>query len=115
MPEAATYAAKLNDELEDICANSNGRLYGFATVPVADPQAAANEVRRIRNHRHIKGLILGTSGAGKGLDDVGLEPLLGAMEETGLLGFIHPHYGVGTEHFHNTGHALFLALGTLAI
>ena len=25
--------------------------------------------------------------------------------------FLHPHYGVGNEHFHNTGHALFLALG----
>lgn len=33
------------------------------------------------------------------------------MEKLGLTIFLHPHYGVGNEHYHNYGHALFLALG----
>jgi predicted TIM-barrel fold metal-dependent hydrolase len=32
-------------------------------------------------------------------------------EDSGYTIFLHPHYGVGTEHYHDSGHALFLALG----
>ena len=34
-----------------------------------------------------------------------------AIEENNLMVFLHPHYGIGNEHFHGTGHALALALG----
>lgn len=37
--------------------------------------------------------------------------LLQAIDQEGLMIFLHPHYGVGNEHYHDTGHALFLALG----
>lgn len=33
------------------------------------------------------------------------------VESLGLTIFLHPHYGVGNEHYHRYGHALFLALG----
>jgi aminocarboxymuconate-semialdehyde decarboxylase len=48
---------------------------------------------------------------GKGLDDPALEPIYEAVERLGLVIFIHPHYGVGNEHFGSAGHSLFLALG----
>jgi hypothetical protein len=54
---------------------------------------------------------MGTTGAGKGLDDVALDDLLYAIEEANYLIFVHPHYGVGNEFFQGTGHSLFLALG----
>ena len=60
---------------------------------------------------HIKGFILGTSGAGRGLDHPEFLPVLAAIEATGLPVFLHPHYGIGNEQYHDTGHALFLALG----
>ena len=113
--EASYQASLMNDELQSLCEASNGRLHGLATLPVSDPTAAAAEVARLRGHSHIKGVIMGTSGTGRGLDDVRLEPLLGSLQDGALPIFLHPHYGVGTEHFANTGHALFLALGTLVL
>ena len=38
-------------------------------------------------------------------------PFFKTVEELGQVIFLHPHYGVGTEHFGGYGHALFLALG----
>ena len=58
--------------------------------------------------------------------------ILGEIEANDLMIFLHPHYGelpsfrtikmleltchsigIGNEHFHNSGHALFLALGII--
>lgn len=59
----------------------------------------------------MRGVILGTPGAGNGLDHEDVRDVLGAIEAAGLTVFLHPHYGVGNEHFGNAGHSLFLALG----
>mmetsp|Transcript_8939 Transcript_8939/g.13427 ORF Transcript_8939/g.13427 Transcript_8939/m.13427 type:complete len:372 (+) Transcript_8939:30-1145(+) len=109
--EAESVAQELNDELQTMCDNSNGRLYGFATLPVRNTAASVREVERISKLEHVRGVILGTPGAGKGLDDEGMRDVLGAIEANNLMIFMHPHYGVGNEHFHDSGHSLFLALG----
>ena len=54
---------------------------------------------------------MGTSGAGKGLDDPELEPVYESLAKHNFPVFLHPHYGLGNEHYNNTGHSLFLALG----
>ena len=54
---------------------------------------------------------MGTSGCGKGLDDPALEPIYEALAANDMPIFLHPHYGIGNEHFEGTGHTLFLALG----
>jgi aminocarboxymuconate-semialdehyde decarboxylase len=94
-----------------MCEQSGGRLYGFATLPVRNTEACLREVRRLKSLSHIRGVILGTPGAGSGLDHADFRPVLAEIEREGLMIFMHPHYGVGTEHFADTGHALFLALG----
>jgi aminocarboxymuconate-semialdehyde decarboxylase len=109
--EAASVAMELNDELQAICEASGGRLYGFASLPVRNPAAALKEVQRLKSLSCIRGVILGTPGAGDGLDHDNVRDVLEAISSEGLMIFLHPHYGVGTEHFHDTGHALFLALG----
>jgi aminocarboxymuconate-semialdehyde decarboxylase len=109
--EAESVAQELNDELQQICEASQGRLYGFATLPVRNAAASVKEVERISKLSHIRGVILGTPGAGKGLDHEEMRDVLAAIEDKGLMIFLHPHYGVGNEHFHDSGHALFLALG----
>ena len=108
---AASVAQELNDELQAICEASRGRLLGFATLPVRNPQAAVREVQRLSSLSCIRGVILGTPGAGQGLDHENVRDMLTAIEDKGLLIFLHPHYGVGNEHYHDSGHALFLALG----
>ena len=109
--EAANVASELNDELQAICEYSKGKLFGFATLPVRNPAAAVAEVRRLKSLSCIRGVILGTPGAGKGLDHENMREVLEAINSEGHMVFLHPHYGVGTEHFADTGHALFLALG----
>jgi predicted TIM-barrel fold metal-dependent hydrolase len=108
---AASVAQELNDELENMCATSNGRLLGMATLPVRNPQAAVKEIDRLSTLNHIRGVILGTPGAGDGLDHSNVRDMMCALEDKGIPIFLHPHYGVGNEHFYDTGHALFLALG----
>jgi predicted TIM-barrel fold metal-dependent hydrolase len=108
---AQSAAQELNDELEALCAQSRGRLYGFATLPVRNTKASLAELERLSTLKHIKGVILGTPGAGNGLDHEDMRDVLSSIQDKGLLIFLHPHYGVGNEHFHNSGHTLFLALG----
>ena len=56
---------------------------------------------------------MGTRGVGKGLDDLALDPVWAAIEQAGLVIFIHPHYGVDAKAWGNidNGHVLPLALG----
>jgi aminocarboxymuconate-semialdehyde decarboxylase len=91
--EAENVAQELNDELLKMCEDSNGRVYGFATLPVRNTAASVREVHRIAKMSHMRGVILGTPGAGKGLDDEGMRDVLGAIEENNLMIFMHPHYG----------------------
>lgn len=109
--EAEAIAQELNDELQKICEESSNRIYGFATLPVRNPQASVKEIERISKLNHIRGVILGTPGAGNGLDHSNMNDILGAIESNNLMIFLHPHYGVGNEYYHDSGHALFLALG----
>ena len=60
--EAEAVAQQLNDELQSICEKSNGRLYGFATLPVRNSEASIKEIRRLSHLGAIKGVILGTPG-----------------------------------------------------
>ena len=62
--EAEDMAQQLNDELVRLCEASGGRLFGFATLPVRNPRASIREVRRLGACSLIKGVILGTPGAG---------------------------------------------------
>lgn len=108
---AISVAQELNDELENICVNSNGRLFGFATLPVRNTEGTVAEIRRLKSLPHVRGVILGTPGAGSGLDHINMRPVLQTLAEEGLFIFLHPHYGVGNEHYSDAGHSLFLALG----
>jgi aminocarboxymuconate-semialdehyde decarboxylase len=111
-PAEATPAARaVNEEMEAWCEGSHGRLRGLGVLPVPDPDGCVETLDAIVRLPHLRGVILGSGGLGRGLDDPALDPLWQAAEAHGLMIFIHPHYGVGTEHFHGTGHVLFLALG----
>jgi predicted TIM-barrel fold metal-dependent hydrolase len=97
--------------MERICAESGGRLYGFGVLPMRDPPGCVQELRRIAKLPHLRGVILGTSGLGNGLDDPALDQVWAEAEAQQAMIFIHPHYGLGNDAFAGTGHALFLALG----
>jgi aminocarboxymuconate-semialdehyde decarboxylase len=79
--------------MDEICANSNGRLLGLGTLPIRNLDACMKQVEQIAQSPNLKGFILGTHGLGKGLDDERLLPLYQSCAEKKLLLFIHPHYG----------------------
>jgi aminocarboxymuconate-semialdehyde decarboxylase len=114
--EAPEMAKKVNNNMNDICGWVPGRLYAFGTLPLtASAGAVVDEITRLAHMPNIKGVIMGTSGLGKGLDDPELEPIYSALEATGTLIFLHPHYGLPAQVYGpaaaNYGHILPLALG----
>ncbi|KAI0677029.1 amidohydrolase 2 [Trametes maxima] len=123
-PTAHKLAGELNDDLEAYCstgpslASLSGakRLYGFGLLPLvpeATTESLLSTVDQISQLPHLKGVIMGTRGLGKGLDDDALEPVWAAIEKAGLVVFLHPHYGVDKNAWgeKENGHVLPLALG----
>jgi len=105
----------LNDDLHSICQQRPKSLYAFGVLPsAASPVSAWIEtLKHISQLSHIKGVILGTKGLGKGLDDPNLDPIWSELEKYKLMAFIHPHYGIGKDAYGEleNGHVLPLALG----
>ncbi|KAG2775130.1 hypothetical protein JG687_00016663 [Phytophthora cactorum] len=112
LKEQIHQATLLNNDMETLCQDSNGRFLAFGVVP-QDSTTAVKEVQRVASELpHIRGVILSTAGLnGKGLDDPEMLEFYRAVDRAGLTIFLHPHYGVGNEHYCKYGHALFLALG----
>ncbi|KAG8904026.1 hypothetical protein FRB99_002368 [Tulasnella sp. 403] len=127
--EAVTLAETLNSSLEDFCASapvltsndataaSFSRLYGLGLLPLVSEvpiPAILSSISQIAALPHLKGVIIGTRGIGKGLDDERLDAVWEAVEREGLVVFLHPHYGVGEGKEwgeRENGHVLPLALG----
>ena len=114
--EGVRWAEVINNELESICKQHKGRLYGFATLPLsADPRNVAAQVDSMGTRPSIKGFILGTTGLGAGLDDSNLDGIWAALEKQEYIVFLHPHYGLPSSVYgpraNEYGHVLPLSLG----
>jgi aminocarboxymuconate-semialdehyde decarboxylase len=114
--DPAAVARDINDDLNAVCALHPGRLWCFATLPLsARPESIVAEIRRVKGLPFVRGVIVGTSGVGDGLDDARMDPLWEALEQEGLPVFVHPHYGLPSEVFgprrEESGHVLPLSLG----
>ncbi|OJZ84775.1 hypothetical protein ASPFODRAFT_139198 [Aspergillus luchuensis CBS 106.47] len=131
--EAQTWAERINDDLETTCARVNNEadpdktkalheketLFAFGALPLSapSPDIVVNEIRRLKTLPHLRGVIMGTTGLGKGLDDSRLDPVWEALQDTESMLFLHPHYGLPDEAFggpevtNRYGHVLPLALG----
>lgn len=108
--EAVSWAARLNDEVEQACA-AEERLLGLGVVPFHAVEAACEAVHQIDALPHLRGIIMGTRPGRKHLDDAALGPFWAAAEECNLPIFIHPHYTIGADWMAGYGHAPLLALG----
>ncbi|THH31293.1 hypothetical protein EUX98_g2862 [Antrodiella citrinella] len=117
-------ARELNTDLETYCstapslasAPSLKRLYGFGLLPLvtfASMTSLLDTIDQILTLPHLRGIIMGTKGVGRGLDDPALEPVWHVLAQSGLVVFLHPHYGVDGQAWgeQENGHVLPLALG----
>lgn len=114
--EAGETARKINDDVESLCAKYPGRLYAFGTLPLSAPaDVVVAAIERLSSLKHMRGVIMGTSGLGNGLDDAALDPIYAALEKHNQLIFLHPHYGLPQSVYgpraNEYGHVLPLALG----
>ena len=114
--EAGGMARVVNNDVERMCEANSGRLFHFATLPLsADVTDVIKEVQRLKSLKFCRGIVMGTSGLGQGLDDPKLDPIWQAIEEQQMLVFLHPHYGLPSEVFGprngDYGHVLPLAMG----
>ncbi|KAF8529102.1 amidohydrolase 2 [Hysterangium stoloniferum] len=124
-PSADEMARLMNDDLELFCSESPTlqltgvgtlrRLYAFGVLPLVPSisvDSIISSISQIATLPHLKGVIMGTKGVGKGLDDSALEPVWEALAREKLVVFLHPHYGVEAAWGENdNGHVLPLALG----
>jgi aminocarboxymuconate-semialdehyde decarboxylase len=86
------FAARFNDALAASIAGHE-RLLGFATLPLADPDAAAAELERAVNELGFVGAQTGTFGAGnRPLDTGETDPVLATAHRLGVPLMLHPVY-----------------------
>jgi uncharacterized protein len=90
--EALARAREANDALAAAVAAYPGRFAGFATLPTADPHAAAAELdRAIVELGFVGALVNSTLGSNNAfLDDVRFEPLLDRFERLDAPLYLHP-------------------------
>jgi predicted TIM-barrel fold metal-dependent hydrolase len=120
---ASDTAQRINDDMNKACIENNkstisSKLFTFGCLPLsASAGEITAEIQRLKTLSHTKGVIIGTTGLGSGLDDPAMSPIWSALASTGTLVFLHPHYGLpdaafgGPETIAKSGHVLPLALG----
>ena len=86
---APRVAALQNEAIARHTSHDTDRLVGVGTLPMAHPQAAVSEVRRIAE-LGFPAVEIGADVNGADLDDPSLEPVWQALEETELVTILHP-------------------------
>ncbi|KAL2213488.1 hypothetical protein CC79DRAFT_1391437 [Sarocladium strictum] len=115
--EAGPMAKTVNEDFASMCEKHPGRLFFFGTLPLsASLETIKSSVDHLKDLKYCRGVILGTTGLGQGLDDPNLLPVLEALAAARLTIFLHPHYGLPNEVYGpranaEYGHVLPLALG----
>ncbi len=85
-------AEAANDELADAVAAHPDRFVGFATLPMADPDAAVSELERaVTEHGFVGAVVNGTTD-GRFLDHPSYDSLLERAARLGVPLYIHPGY-----------------------
>jgi predicted TIM-barrel fold metal-dependent hydrolase len=114
--EAAATARGVNNDFVEMCQKAPDKIRAFATLPLSAPvEQIVEEIERIAKFEEMRGVIMGTSGIGQGLDDPALDPVWAALEANKKTVFLHPHYGLPNAVYgpraNDYGHVLPLALG----
>ena len=88
--EAAAFARETNDLLADALRSHPTRLAGFATLPTADPNAAAAELERTNRDYGFKGALINGHIQGRYLDDKFFWPIFERAEALNVPIYLHP-------------------------
>lgn len=89
---AVPLAMRTNDHLAAAIAAHPDRFAGFATLPTADPEAAATELERAVTDLGFKGAMVHGHTHGRFLDDQTFWPFLQRAESLGVPVYLHPTF-----------------------
>ena len=93
-----------NDKLAEACQKHPDRFKGFATLPMQDPQAAADELQRtVKEYGFVGALINNTTEDGAMYDDEKFWLVFERAVELDVPIYIHPSYPAGNLSSHYTG------------
>jgi aminocarboxymuconate-semialdehyde decarboxylase len=97
-PATAVKLARLtNDAYARIVAAKKGRFAALATLPLCDPQASVEELRRAMEQLHFPGAMVFSNINGVPLSDQRFWKLYELADEKGAIIHIHPTNPVGVE------------------
>lgn len=83
---------KVNDEIAERIKQRPGRFAAFATLPMANPKAAGQELRRCVRELGFVGALIDSNCEGKFYDDQYFWPVFEAAEELDVPIYLHPTY-----------------------
>lgn len=89
--QTASVCRLLNEAAAGMAAEAAGRIAAMAAVPLNDPRAAADELRRARAENGVVGVEIGASVEGTQLDSAELDDFFAAAEELRLPVMVHPY------------------------
>lgn len=88
--KAIPLAKEINDEVAEAVARHPTRFTAFATLPMADPAAAADELQRTVEQLKFKGAMINGMPQGKFLDDPRFTPIFERAEALDVPLYLHP-------------------------
>jgi aminocarboxymuconate-semialdehyde decarboxylase len=94
---SATLATIQNDQMAKHIAAHPDRFWGIATLPMASPKRAADELRRAMTKLGLRGAMFASNVKGVNLDDPSFEPLWATAQELGAFMFVHPNNVAGAD------------------
>jgi aminocarboxymuconate-semialdehyde decarboxylase len=100
-----------NEWIAGVARDHPDRFAGLGTVPLQDPERAAQMVLDIVGELNLAGVEIGSNVAGRNLDDPALDPFFAACEQTGALIFVHPANMLGADRLRNHGLVQSIGMG----
>ena len=89
--DGQAFCQQTNEAMAQLAAQSKGRLYGLAALPLQDPKAAAAELKRSVQELGLLGALVGTTFEKTPLDDPRFEPVLATAAELNVPLLLHPY------------------------
>ena len=108
---AVETARRFNADFSTLRSRTNNRILGMGAIPGENVDDIAMIMREIAETEGLFGAITGSRIGGLAFDDLTLDPVWRALEETGLPLLVHPHHGAALDELEGFGHAMPVAVG----
>ena len=97
LPLDLATCVKVNDELSELMQPRPDRFRGFATLPMANPEAASRELRRCVRDLGFVGTLIDSNCEGRFYDDRFFWPVFEAAAELDVPVYLHPSPNLQTK------------------